>query len=82
MNNSECQTKRSEISLKNKLKDMKNRIFGFENQLEKNEKKNMIPILGREHPGNVRHYEKTKHTNNWHSEKKKRKHKTKEKNLL
>lgn len=28
----------------------------------------MIPILGREHPGNVRHYEKTKHTNNWHSE--------------
>lgn len=28
----------------------------------------MIPILGRELPGNVRHYEKTKHTNNWHSE--------------
>lgn len=28
----------------------------------------MIPILGREDPGNVRHYQKTKHTNNWHSE--------------
>lgn len=28
----------------------------------------MIPILGRELSGNVRHYEKTKHTNNWHSE--------------